>query len=136
MDTPRRWQVASLATAVASLGFGAAVLARPVVEVVPSIDLDQVDHEAPAPPIQPDRSVDTAGDPVQPMIVLPRSIASPTAASVAEVSAASPSPVTVTTAGSLDSPAADNGATTGPTSAGSSDAPGSVDSPDSVGSSG
>lgn len=42
MDTPRRWQVASLATAVASISLGGLMIARPTSEAVPSIDLDQV----------------------------------------------------------------------------------------------
>jgi len=40
MDTPRRWQVASIATAVAGLGLGSLLVGRsPSVEVAP-IDLD------------------------------------------------------------------------------------------------
>jgi hypothetical protein len=40
MDTPRRWQVASVATAVAGLGLGSLLVGRsPSVEVAP-IDLD------------------------------------------------------------------------------------------------
>jgi len=42
MDTPRRWQVASLATAVASLGVGGMLLGRPAVDEVAAIDLDHL----------------------------------------------------------------------------------------------
>ena len=42
MDTPRRWQVASIATAVAGLGLGSLLVGRsPSIEVAP-IDLDAV----------------------------------------------------------------------------------------------
>jgi hypothetical protein len=40
VDTPRRWQVASLATAVTSLGIGGLLLSRPSVEPLQPIVLD------------------------------------------------------------------------------------------------
>jgi hypothetical protein len=40
VDTPRRWQVASLATAVTSLGIGGLLLGRPSVEPLQPIVLD------------------------------------------------------------------------------------------------
>jgi hypothetical protein len=40
VDTPRRWQVASLATAVTSLGIGGLIISRPSVEPVAPIVLD------------------------------------------------------------------------------------------------
>ena len=42
MDTPRKWQIASVATAVASMGIGGLMLARPTSEAVASIDLDPI----------------------------------------------------------------------------------------------
>lgn len=41
MDTPRRWQLASTATAVAGLSVGALMLGRPVSHSVEPIDLDR-----------------------------------------------------------------------------------------------
>jgi hypothetical protein len=40
VDAPRRWQVASLATAVTSLGIGGLIVSRPSVEPVAPIVLD------------------------------------------------------------------------------------------------
>lgn len=42
MDTPRKWQVASVATAVASMSLGGLLLARPTSEAVAPIELDGI----------------------------------------------------------------------------------------------
>lgn len=129
MDTPRRLQVASIATAVAGLGLGSLMVGRsPSIEVAP-IDLDTAliaattddpsfDLPLPDPPeivvprIREDR-VDPADDPT------PDSLASPEA----------PAPST---------PPGGSGEATEPVPSAPSapavpqDSPGSVDSPDSV----
>lgn len=48
MDTPRRLQIASLATAVTSLGIGGLLLSRPSVEPVAPIVLDVPAERAPS----------------------------------------------------------------------------------------
>jgi hypothetical protein len=123
MDAPRRWQVASIATAVASLGLGAAMLARPTVEAVPSIDLDQVATDQDAPPIRPERFSQVEADPGGPLIVPPRSLGPTPSPSASPVSAApaSPSPASAVSDPSVDSPS--------PPGSISSFSPASVDSP-------
>lgn len=88
MDTPRRWQLASTATAVAGLSVGALLLGRPVSDRVEPIDLDQVtmiesrsgDGEVTAGRQAPtDRPTDirpesTSPEPAEPEIVQPRVI--------------------------------------------------------------
>lgn len=66
MDTPRRWQVASLATAVTSLGIGGLLLSRPSVEPVAPIVLD-------ASPT----SFDGTGDPLDLVPEVPESFRTP-----------------------------------------------------------
>lgn len=67
MDVPRRWQVASLATAVAGLGLGSLMVGRsPSVEVEP-IDLDTVAVSSPT-----DDPTFRLSPPDPPEIVTPR----------------------------------------------------------------
>lgn len=42
MDAPRRWQVASVATAIASMSLGGLLLARPTSQAVAPIELDVI----------------------------------------------------------------------------------------------
>lgn len=70
MDAPRRWQVASVATAVASMSLGGLLLARPSSEAVAPIELDAVVDGRELSVASPTDAVGT-GDADDPRIVTP-----------------------------------------------------------------
>lgn len=142
MDTPRKWQVASLATAVASISIGGLLLARPSSEAVASIDLELVTDSRDLSIASPGSSaVSPAVSLDAPQIVSPEAIEGPV-------------PSTAPSATSVDSPdEATNSGTVGTTSSSggtepsqpapstpsaqlespsSADSPGSVDSLSSI----
>jgi hypothetical protein len=132
VDTPRRWQVASLATAVTSLGIGGLLVSRPSVEPLQPIVLDVPttadanDLPAPLDPIELDD--DGGTDPIGADVVTPQtpasleSVSSP-AEPTAPASSPSPSPSPTTTS----SPASSRSAP-----AEADDSPDSIDSVDSL----
>ncbi len=91
MDAPRRWQVASLATAVASISIGGLMLSRPTSEAVAPIALDRIADTrelsvaSPSDTVSPSTS---AADPIR-EIVTPEPIDSPVQP-LSEASVASP----------------------------------------------
>lgn len=54
MDTPQRWQVGSVATAIAGLSIGALLLGRPSTEPVAPIELVSLEGAVPITPVQDD----------------------------------------------------------------------------------
>jgi hypothetical protein len=132
VDTPRRWQVASLATAVTSLGIGALIVSRPSVEPVAPIVLD-VRASADGLDLDP-IELDDADDAPSPEIVGADVVTPQTPASLASI--ASPDGPSSTTTGPAPSPTPT--ATSSPpapttrTAPAAEDSPASVDSPDSL----
>jgi hypothetical protein len=132
MDAARRWQVASLATAVTSLGVGGLLLSRPSVEPVAPIVLEApAEHDVTVVPLD---DGDAALDGPVPSIVgvdvvtpqTPVSLAS--LGSPAEAVSPAPSPTTTST------PSVTSSQRPSPTAPASdpADSPTSVDSVDSL----
>lgn len=125
MDTPRRWQVASLATAVAGLGVGGMLIGRPAVDEVEAIELE---HLTP--------SAVTTADPDERLTLRP----TPEIVEADVIGASEDTATTVETAGSVASPEEPTGSpvttpappSTSTTPTNTSDAPTNVDSPNSV----
>ncbi|MEX2504353.1 MAG: hypothetical protein WD378_05850 [Egicoccus sp.] len=115
MDPARRWQVASMVTAAASIGVGAFALQRPSYTEVEPIDLDVIGVQSgevvdlPTLPLSPD-TVIVAPDLLEqlPTGPSPASTTSPVAAtsvaSTASPAEPSPSPTTAVSAASVASP--------------------------------
>ncbi|MFA9430844.1 hypothetical protein [Egicoccus sp. AB-alg2] len=144
MDTPRRWQVASVVTAAASIGAGALALHRPSAEAIEPIDLDVLAAQvAPGPDADPPvtGSLDAV---IVPPDLLERVPTPPTPATpVTAETPATPgeTPATPATPATLATPATpasiaspdDDSATTSTAPATTSrTAPAPADSPDSV----
>jgi hypothetical protein len=80
MDTPRCWQVASIATAVTSLGIGALLVGRSTTEPVAPIELEirtagqptELDRFTP----DPSTLADLVPETPEPVVVLPESLVS------------------------------------------------------------
>jgi hypothetical protein len=135
VDTPRRWQVASLATAVTSLGIGGLLLGRPSVEPLQPIVLDvraaadAGDLPVPLDPIELDED-DPGPDVVDADVVTPQtpaSLASLSSPAEPPAPTSSPAPAPSSTATSSPAPAPSRSAP-----AEADDSPGSVDSVDSL----
>ncbi len=137
MDTPRKWQIASVATAVASMSIGGVMLARPTNEAVASIDLELVTDSRELSLASPGSSTvpaDGSTDALQ--IVSPEAIEGPISSSAA-TSVDSPEPAT--TSGSTGTGTTSDqtepsrpAPSTPPTDDPSSDSASSVDSPSSI----
>lgn|GEM_PF-2684037 len=127
MDTPRRWQVASLVTAVAGLGLGGLMVGRsPVVEVAP-IHLDATTSISPDERPSLDRPVPDTDEIVPPRI---REDGLTTITTGPTDSLASPAAPPASS-----TPAAPQGGTTttgGAEPAGSIDAPDDLDTPEGL----
>ncbi len=130
MDAPRRWQVASLATAVTGLGIGALLLGRPVTEPAAPIDLLVIDASATL-DLGPDAVGPDIDTPATIEIVRPGSrIVGDTAGSATAASPAStdsPDGPSLSGSGSTSAPPAP-----APAPSPSPDSPSSVDSPSSA----
>lgn len=142
MDNPRRWQVASVATAAASIGAGVLAFNGPSAEAVAPIDLDVLTAQAHVLPVADPPAAssqdaviveaDLLGQlPTAPSPVTAMSATTPASVASADeaATATSTAPTTRSTA-STTSPA---GSTTSPAASVSSpDSPDSVDSVDSI----
>jgi hypothetical protein len=135
VDTPRRWQVASLATAVTSLGIGGLLLSRPSVEPLQPIVLDVRadagvrDLTAPLDPIELEeegRGPDVAeADVVTPQT--PASLESVSSPAEPSSSTSSPAPSPAPTGTSSPAPTTSRSAPADP-----DESPGTADSVDSL----
>jgi hypothetical protein len=138
LDTPRRWQVASLVTAAVSLGIGALSISRPSVEPVAPIVIDLVAggyatqepsgtsglHLVPTP-------AETAG--AEPTVVEPTVVEPLTPASLASVqSVASPEEPATSVGPAAPPPAPPPPASTPTAREQRVDSPDDVDSPASI----
>lgn len=125
MDTPRRWQVASLATAVAGLGVGGMLIGRPAVDEVDAIELEHLTPSAVTTADPDDRlTVRRTPEIVEADVIGVSEDTSTTVATADSVASAEEPSRSTTTAPAP--PTTSTAPTTSP------DAPASVDSPDSV----
>jgi len=137
MDNPRRWQVASVATAAASIGAGVLAFNGPSAEAVAPIDLDVLTAQAHVlpvadPPVASSQdAVIVEADLLGQLPTAPTPMSALTPASIASVDEAT-STSTEPTTRSTPTTRATTPAPTRTASPSSPDSPASVDSVDSI----